>query len=451
MIRLHPIPDVDHTCPYCQVRLEVKGWYIPGMRNLADLKCLHCGREFYGDLPAGHGLYYPMLLEPDTGKVHDPHGVPWFADWLRRSYAKRSNRQMPFSVEERKPIKRAVLLNCLDTLYGHCLLKLLNAQYYLDHKSGMDLIVLVPRFLRWLVPEGVAAIWTVDLPLYRGIEWNDWLADKLHKRIAVLDDCWLSVAFSHPHPEDFNIERFTHIIPFPIDKWEERLDQRPTVTFIWREDRLWKIEQLSLLQRVRPRLAHSGIKLSGENAYVKRQNRYMVKLAENLRLAFPKLDFAVVGIGKIGHFPDWITDLRRMTLDESTERAWCERYACSHIVIGIHGSSMLLPSAHAGAVVELIPPKHWGNLLQDLLFHPDDLRETMFRCRILPIATSVRDVALTVISLLRDHRSLLVNMRREFCDHARSGQVSRWVVARQQHLPRLPSTTSHGKEGRAER
>jgi hypothetical protein len=146
-----------------------------------------------------------------------------------------------------------------------------------------------------------------------------------------------------------------------------------------------------------------------------------------------------------------ITDLRRTVLDESTERAWCERYACSHIVIGVHGSSMLLPSAHAGAVVELIPPDRWRNLLQDLLFRPDDLGETIFRCRILPIATCVRDVALTVISLLRDHHLLLVNMRREFCDHARSGQISGWVVARQQRLPRLPSTTNQDKEGWAER
>jgi len=150
MIRLHPIPDADHTCPYCQVRLEVRGWYIPGMRNLADLKCPQCGRKFYGDLPVGHGLYYPMLLEPDTGIVHDKHGVNWFANWLRDSYANRVNSPVKFTVEDFRPLKRPVLLNCLDRLYGHCILKLLNAQYYLDHHSNIDLIVLVPRFLRWM-------------------------------------------------------------------------------------------------------------------------------------------------------------------------------------------------------------------------------------------------------------------------------------------------------------
>ena len=126
MIRLHPITDIDHHCPYCQIRLEVKGWYIPGMRNLADLMCPQCGREFYGDLSAGHGLYYPMLLERSSAVVHDKHGVNWFANWLRDSYVNRNALPVGFTVEELRPLRQALLLNCLDTLYGHCLLKLLS-------------------------------------------------------------------------------------------------------------------------------------------------------------------------------------------------------------------------------------------------------------------------------------------------------------------------------------
>jgi len=442
MIRLHPIPDVDHTCPYCQIRLEVKGWYIPGMRNLGDLVCPKCGLAYYGDLPAGHGLLFPVLLERDTGKVHDLYGVSYFAADLRRSYAQRNDRQISFYIEERKLIKRAVLLNCLDNLYGHCLLKLLNAQYYLDHKD-LDLIVLVPRFLRWLVPDGTAAIWTVDLPLSQGTEWNDWLADELHKRIAALDECWLSIAFSHPHPDDFDIARFTRVAPFPIDEWEEHLEQQPIVTFIWREDRLWGLKQPGLLQHIQRRIECSRIKLPCQSISAKHQHRLVINLAETLRIEFPKLDFTVVGIGKTGHFPEWIRDLRQIALDDSIERAWCERYACSHAVIGVHGSNMLLPSALAGAVVELIPSDRWGNVLQDLLFRQDDVREAAFRCRILPITASVRDVASTVISMLVHHNHFLINMRREFCDHTRSGQASNWVVARQQRLSRLPSTTDH--------
>lgn len=182
MIRLHPAPDAEHNCPYCELQLDVRGWYIPGMRNLAAMVCPKCGRSYYGDLPAGHGLYYPMLLQRDNGRVHDVNGVPWFADWLRLSYASRSTTPLGFSVEEQRGIRKPILLNCLDTVYGHCLLKLLNAQYYLDQRPDLDIIVLIPRFLRWLVPDGTA-IWTVDLPLSRGTEWSDWLAEQLHKRV----------------------------------------------------------------------------------------------------------------------------------------------------------------------------------------------------------------------------------------------------------------------------
>ena len=82
MIHLHPIPDVKHICPYCNVPLKLRDWLIPGMRNLGHLICPQCQIEFYGDLPSGHGLYYPMLLESDTGIVHDNYSITWFADWL---------------------------------------------------------------------------------------------------------------------------------------------------------------------------------------------------------------------------------------------------------------------------------------------------------------------------------------------------------------------------------
>ncbi|HEX8115700.1 MAG TPA: hypothetical protein VF521_00385, partial [Pyrinomonadaceae bacterium] len=237
---LHPVTDADHECSYCRVSLRVKGWHIPGMRNLADLFCGLCGREFYGDLAAGQALYTPMLLDKATGEVHDPHGVDWFAGWLRDSYARRSDEPVPFEVSELRTIKRpVVLLNCLDTLYGHSLLKLLNAQYYLDRRADLDLVVMVPSFLAWMVPEGVAQVWVVGLPLRRGTEWSEWLAREVRRRVETFDEANLSHALSHPRPDEFDIERFTRVKPFPLGEWDARLG-RPTVTFIWRDDRPWR-------------------------------------------------------------------------------------------------------------------------------------------------------------------------------------------------------------------
>jgi hypothetical protein len=406
--RLHPVTDAEHECPYCRARLSVKGWRIPGMRNLADLLCERCGRAFYGDLAAGQALYTPMLLEKTTGEVHDPHGVEWFAGWLRDSYSTRADEPVPFEVRELRPITRpVVLLNCLDTLYGHSLLKLLNAQYYLDRSADIDLVVMVPSFLAWMVPDGAAQVWVVGLPLRRGTQWSEWLAREVRRRVEAFDRVGLGHALSHPRPDEFDIERFTRVKPFPLDEWDARLG-RPTVTFIWRDDRPWRVPdddaaaQSTLHGRLKRLIASRPRTYEG-------QLRLVSELAEALRHDLPALDFAVAGLAEVlglGKLPEWISDLRRPALDEAAERGWCERYAASHVVVGVHGSNMLLPSAHAGGGVELIGPERWGNFTQDILFRDTaDCRETLFRYRFVDDSTPPPVLARLVSLLLRGRGS----------------------------------------------
>lgn len=405
--RLHPVTDAEHVCPHCRARLKVEGWHVPGMRNLADLLCTSCGREFYGDLAAGQALYTPMLLEKASGEAHDPHGVDWFAAWLRESYARRVDEPVPFDVREEHAVtKPVVLLNCLDTLYGHSLLKLLNAQYYLDRRADVDLVVMVPSLLAWMVPDGAAQVWSVGLPLRRGTEWNDWLAREVRRRVEAFEEVSLSHALSHPRPDEFDIERFTRVKPFPLEEWDARLE-RPTVTFIWRDDRPWR-DPVNTTQS--NRLGRLGQLIASRTRPSDEQQERVSGLAETLRRDLPALDFAVAGLvdneGR-GQLPGWVKDLRRTTLDDDAERVWCERYAASHLVVGVHGSNMLLPSAHAGGVVELIAPERWGNFTQDVLFRDDaDCRETFFRYRFVDETTTPSAVAQLV--------NLIVTKRESF-------------------------------------
>jgi hypothetical protein len=403
---LHPLADADHECPHCRVRLSVEGWHIPGMRNLADLRCPRCGRAFYGDLAAGQALYTPMLLEKATGTVHDAHGVEWFAEWLRESYASRADAPVSFDIQERLPItRRVVLLNCLDTLYGHSLLKLLNAQHYLDRRRDVDLIVMVPSFLAWMVPDGVAQVWVVGLPLRRGTEWNDWLAREIRRRVEACESVSLSHALSHPQPDEFDIERFTRVEPFPLAEWDARLEH-PAVTFIWRDDRPWHVPTddapHTLREKLRRLLIRPSRPLGG-------QHHLVSALAEALRCDWPALDFAIAGLSEAGKgegLPAWVTDLRRPAVDEAAERLWCQRYAASHVVVGVHGSNMLLPSAHAGSAVELIGPERWGNFTQDILFRDTrDCRETLFRYRFVSDSTPPLALAQLVSLLLKGRTS----------------------------------------------
>ncbi len=413
MIRLKPVIETaPHECPKCRSTLLADDFLITGMRNLADFHCPQCSGEFYGDLPAGQGLYTPILLDKKSGAAFDVYNVGWFADWLIDSYAKRKKEPLGFEVRKFSEVKnKVILLNCLDVLYGHSLLKLLNAQHYIDNQPDASLIVLLPAFLEWMLPDGVAEAWIVDLPLRRGTEWNDWLANKIRVQLESFREVFLSVAFSHPHIEDFDIERFTGIHPFPLENFA-KLKKNPVITFIWREDRLWETENRLTAARVDKIKRHLGFSQKRTNE----QTRKVVKFAESLRGEFPQLDFAVAGLGNANDLPKWISDLRLKNLDAEAERRWCERYAKSHIVVGVHGSNMLLPSAHAGSVIELIGAERLGNFLQDILFRRSDAREMFFRYRFVPHSTAPEDLALIASTMLRydEFRRL---MSPEFCRH----------------------------------
>ncbi len=376
---------------------------MPGMRILADLRCDDCDQEYYGDLPSGHGLCFPMLLNKTTGEVWDQYQASWFASWLHVGYRDRQKTPVPFTSEEFRPIRQPIVLNCLDAMYGHGLLKLVHAQHYLDYYQEYDLIVIVPRWLRWLVPQDVAAIWTIDLPLRQGHEWNDWIAQEIQQRLAQFDHGWLASAYAHSFSE-LHVERFTQIQPFPIEEWDDQLNQL-TVTFIWREDRLWVDSHIQQWRdrRFPGRLGRMWKKLAAQwFPALQEQTQQVIQLAEQLRQCYPQIRFVIAGLGKAGGLPDWITDLRTQTITEDVERSWCELYAQSQVIVGIHGSNMLLPSAHAATVIELMPNDRLGNVMQDLLLIPEaESRFAVFRYRFVPLESSPQVIAATIKSMIQ--------------------------------------------------
>jgi hypothetical protein len=378
------------------------------MRSLADLTCAECGRSYFGDLRVGHGLFYPMLLEKATGKVHDAYGVWYFEDWLTTSYAARVSTPRPIEIVQTRQLMRPVLLNCLDLRYGHSLLKLLNAQHYIDHEPDLDLVVLVTKSMAWLVPEGVAATWTVDLPFADGKEWNDDLAERLRALVDDLPPTAISEANPQPHPDDYQIERFTRVAPFDRARWDD--SDRKLVTFIWREDRFWPEAEPHRERRV----AGARRDAAATQSALARQVRHVIALAKELSKRVPTARFAVAGLGTPGGLPAWIEDKRSKQPDVDVERGWCGLYAESHAVVGIHGSNMLLPSAHAGAVLDLMPDDRWGNHVQDLLIRADDVREALVYYQTIPASTTPARCAAILQHFLFETSELLDHMAPAF-------------------------------------
>ena len=403
---LHPIPSAEFHCPACQIKLMVHGWHMPGMRQLADLECPQCHRTYYGDLPSGHGLFYPALLQRETGEIVS-NPTNWFSDFLHKSYASRQTHSLKINFEQFRPIHKPALLNCLEGIYGHSIEKILNSQYYLDH-SDYDLILVVPRYLAWMIPQGVAAMWVVDAPLRLLGEWHEAIHTEIEAFIRQFPQCHLIPSLPEISPQHYQIERFTGIRPFQLADWHQ---QAPQVSVIWRQDKrlwAWRIDTLSAkAQRL------TQLHLLKRPPYLEMQRQLVQRLCQ--QLSQQHIQVNLLGLGQYGDFSPWANDHRVERPDDATERTWLTLCAQSHVVISVHGSHLLLPSAHAGAVIDLMPDDRWGNIAQDIIHSPEQTpREAMARYHYLPLRSTPEQVAQRALLLIQSLPMMLGSFRAEF-------------------------------------
>lgn len=411
VVEFGPVPDVAYDCPVCGHALTATGWHMSGMRPLASLSCDDCGREYFGDLPTGNAMHAPTLLAVESGETYQPDNESYFfAKWLRESYSDRTDDPVKVTTEGFGDIEEPAVLNCLDALYGHALLKVFNVQQFVKSAEENVVVVVQPNF-RWLIPDEADAVITVNLSLGRGYEWNEALAAEFRDIFAEYDTLSLCCVDPHPHPSTFDIERYTGVDPLEMDEWPDP----PVVAFIWRDDRCWSPlppwaivedwadERAPVELKGRKHVDAVGRRLDVASRWI--QRRRVLSLESALRERFPELRFVVAGVAEPGELPERITDLRIPAPDEAAERRLCRQYAQSTVVVGVHGSNMLLPSAHAGAAVELLSQRRWGNVLQDLVVRSEDAYEALYTTRLLPIGTAPDDLAACVGSLIDGHSS----------------------------------------------
>ncbi len=386
--------NIQHqsNCPYCKTSLKPVNVRFLGMHVLVESKCLNCHIELLESLAFGHFIPHNFQIDLIKKVVfceNDLH--KWLAENLLDSLQNPETEKLESSKEVFKQCQRVMILNCIDYVYGHCLLKLVNAQRHLELHQDYGLIIIVPKFLRWMVPEGAAEVWTVPISLTKGQCYYPSFAEFVSQELKRFDEIYVSKAYSHP--SHFDITRFTGV---PKHSFEQ---EKFKITFIWREDRPWcSIVLFRILRKLK--ILQIGLLL---------QNWRVTRLFEKIRQKVPEAKFALVGLGRQTKFPGWIEDLRVDKFDEKTEREVCKLYAESRLVIGVHGSNMLLPSAHAGMTLDLMPPR-WGNLAQDILYQESDPRIASFRYRYLPIETSITTLAEIASSMILQYSDFVLNM-----------------------------------------
>lgn len=354
--------------------------------------CHHCECQYASDLPYGQALYTPYQINLKNYSIHGSvDALSWFGQPLACSLAAPQQREVSLERHKRNTLikKRAKVLNCLDYIYGHSLLKLFNVTAELRSLEPDEaLIVILQPSLMWLAPPDVDEVWTVDLPFSPAAQlFYPNLNETISTWLEDYGEVRLCPAYSHPN--DIDILQLTGVRPHSFEESSFR------ITYIWRDRRGWA--DRSLPSRYAKKL---GLK---QVPSLLEKNRVLY-LFSKLKKDFPKAVFTLAGLGREGHFPAWIEDARQTENDRASEQRSCNIYAESRLVVGPHGSNMLLPTAHAGMAIILMPEERWGNLAQDTVVRPtkpDDPRLTLWRYRYLADSTSPKTLAIIARLMLR--------------------------------------------------
>lgn len=376
-------------CPVCKMATQIGKVVIIGSHVCSRQICKACETDFLCDLPSAHGALFPNQLDVNSDLLYgDAIAKAWFGTPLQVAWKNPSPKCIDVLIEKLNTADEVVFVPCIDYYYGHAVLKLLSIFDLL--KKNISVVVLVPKWLRWLVPKEVAEVWTVDIPLRQGQKYFPSVSNQVWKELERFKSVKLGEARTHPNVE--NPEKFTG---HKEHSWDDEFFR---ISYIWRDDRLWVSE--GFLGRIFHRLPPIG-------RYV--QKRKVIHLMKLLQMEnLPNVKFTIISIGSSPKMPKWIDNQNfSPPLQKEAETGLCRLYSESRVVIGIHGSNMLLPSWHAGATLDLMPNERWGNFGQDILYGDPNPRHASVRCRFVPMTCPISAMAAQITSMARDIPTLL--------------------------------------------
>lgn len=388
--KIKPECEVLIKCPYSMASIEVKDILWQGIHVCARGLSPVNHSSIFSTLPCGNTLQYPYQIDVDKRRVFGASEPQyWLGDPLLNSLLNPREEKIRFTVKKYKGVSKVVILNCIDFMYGHALLKLLNAEMLLrDLPSDYGLVVIVQPSLEWLVPKEVAEIWVADIAFSNARNFYKDFHEKVSLEMKRFSDINLACGFSHPR--DVDIRNFSGI------GFHDMKAKNYRITYVWREERVWPGKIPFMNEILRGKTKRWLLK--------KIQCRAIVRLFSYIKKHLPEARLTVIGLGNFGSFPSWIEDKRVARFCEETEKLQCKIASESRIVIGPHGSSLLLPSAHAGMTIHLVHPFGWNNIAQDHLYQPflmEDVRLAAYRVRYLPLESSPVFIADMVVNMIK--------------------------------------------------
>src|SRR5690606_5165313 len=218
VIRIKPEISASFSCPECQsTEISVSHVSTPGIYWLADCNCRQCGISFRQSLATGHMIDHPLAINTATHKLYPDDWNMWWQSAPFLNFCT-NVRQDEISIRKigHAQHRKVIILNAIDFLYGHSLLKLYNALHYIDNYKDAGLIVLIPAIFEWLIPQGCAEVWVVDLGLGRLRYSYEALDRFVAKECERFDEVFISKTFNHPDFTRIDMSRFTQVKPFDV-------------------------------------------------------------------------------------------------------------------------------------------------------------------------------------------------------------------------------------------
>jgi hypothetical protein len=368
-----------------------------GIHVVSKASDLVSGKQFFVDLPTGQSNLTPFYMDCANGQVFDKLSGTRVTQYNSHSaaltlLAKPDLKEITLNVEVINKKQEVIVLNTLDSCYGHAYLFLLNIQHIFKHKpADIGLVVLIQPMFRWLIPaEWVDEIWTAKMSLDAQRTYYPSLSAKINAEFPRFDKVHLSHAHLLPTAEKIEIERFVKVKPFSF----AQPPAQPRITYVWREDfgRLW----------IKNVLVYGACKVLRIRPILRYLHWFRVVIFFYcMRFKFGnKYKYTAAGDGKFGFFPSFVEDARTTTYGDEIEVKLAHIYAQSAVVIGTHGSSMLIPSSLAGSVICLMPYMKWEHIGEDIVYTTDDARIATLATRYIPTGTAMIDLTKIVTDLL---------------------------------------------------
>ncbi|MBK7385038.1 MAG: hypothetical protein IPI81_17135 [Flavobacteriales bacterium] len=234
-----------------------------------------------------------MAIGKEEGRLYEGDGAKqWLTDPLMKGFRAPSDEHVPIERKVITPHKRVMVLNALDFLYGHVLLKLWNAQYYFDVIPTSAWCSILPKSFEWQVPKGVAEVWLVDQKLSKAHGWYRSINEQVKSFLTDFEEVYLAKGYAHPDKSKVDIERFTGVKAF------DSIGSPPPkhVTFVLREDRLWFRTSLHKLKY--RALQWLGLKARHKLISCGISSGMAMKALRLIRKLHPEVTASIVGLGR---------------------------------------------------------------------------------------------------------------------------------------------------------